>query len=167
MVKAFESYPASTVLVNNLASFATYLAGFYILLQIGALFGALFILYAIFMEFSVYREGCVSCYYYGKVCATGRGKIAPIFFKRDDPKKFCEKEVTWKNMLPQVLVVVVPVVVAVYLLIQSFSWPILGVMLVPILIWFFGNPTLYGKLNCPHCKQGRICCPAMEFFSKM
>lgn len=94
------------------------------------------------------------------------GENRPPLFKRDDPKRFCEKQVTWKNLMPQILVTLIPVAAGIYLLIQSFSWTILILTLTPVLIWFFGNPIIFGKLVCPHCKQGRICCPANEFFGK-
>lgn len=167
MAKTFESYPAWMVLVYNLATYATYGAGAYILFQLGPIFGAMYVGYLIFNEFLVYNEGCRNCYYYGKMCISGRGKIVPLLFKKGNPKKFCEKKVTWKSMIPSLLVVIIAEAAGVYLLLQGFSWLILGLMLVPIFIWIFGNPIIYGKLACPHCKQGKLCCPAQDFFSKM
>ena len=87
-------------------------------------------------------------------------------FKKGDPRRFCEKQVTWKNLLPQIMVTVFPLIGGAYLLWTSFEWLILGLMLVPVIIWFLGNPLVYGKLACPHCRQGRICCPANDFFGK-
>lgn len=165
--KTFENYPSWMVLSYNLATFATYAAGAYILFQLGILFGALYLLFLFYLELSVYREGCVNCYYFGKVCIAGRGKIAPLFFKKGNPKKFCEKEMSFKDLVPQLLSVIIAEVVGIYLLLQSFSWLIVGVMAVPIIVWVFGNPIIYGKLACPHCKQGEICCPAKDYFSKM
>ncbi len=162
----FKEYPISTVLIFNIVALINYVIGVYLFYQINALFAWLYLIYVIIIEISIYKEGCVSCWYYGKRCASGRGKIAPLFFKKDDPKKFCEKEVTWKNLLPTMLTTILPIVVGGFLLLQDFSWVVVVFIAVPILTWVFGNPIIYGKLACPHCKQGRICCPANEFFGK-
>ncbi len=164
--KAYERYPLRNVLIYNLVILVTYLIGVYILSRIGLVWGLLYIVYLIILELQLYREGCASCYYYGKRCVAGKGKIAPLFFKKQDPKRFCEKQVTWKNLLPNIMVVVFPLIGGGYLLWTGFEWLIAGLMVVPILIWVFGNPLVYGKLACPHCKQGRICCPANDFFGK-
>jgi len=164
--EAFEWYPLWIVLAFNLASFLSYAIGAYLLFLVGMVWGILYITYLIYLELSTYREGCVCCYYYGKRCASGRGRIAPYLFKKDDPKKFCEKEVTVAKILPHFLVLLFPLIGGAILLLQNFRWGILLLMLIPPLIWFMGNPVIYGKLACPHCKQGRICCPANEFFSK-
>jgi hypothetical protein len=161
----FESYPARTVLAMNLVFVINYLIGIYILSQLWIGWGALFLLYVLILELNVFREGCRYCYYYGKRCATGKGGLAPLFFKKGNPKKFCEKEVKFKNLVPNILVLMLPTVGGAILLYLSFSWLILGLVVVPWLIWFLGNPVLYGKLSCPSCRQGSICCPAADFFS--
>lgn len=162
----FQKYPLSTVLIFQLVSLANYAVGLYLLYQISVLFSILFAFYVIMMEFSVYKEGCASCYYYGKRCMSGRGKIAALFVRKEDPKRFCEKKVTWKNLLPQVLLSLIPIIAGAYLLITNFNFLFIGLILVPVLTWFVANPLMYGKLGCLHCKQGRICCPANDFFGK-
>lgn len=164
--EAYESYPWSSVIVFNSVLLVTYLVGLYILLQLGFVWGLLYIVYLIVLEFTTYREGCVNCYYYGKRCISGRGLCARLFFREGDPKKFCEREVTWKNLLPQVLVLIFPTAGGAILLYMGFSLLILLLVAIPWLIWFLGNPLIYGKLACPHCKQGRLCCPANKFFSR-
>lgn len=163
---AFVKYPLSTVMIFNSVALLNYAIGIYLFYLASALFSLLYIFYVLAVEINVYREGCVSCWYYGKRCAMGRGVIAPLFFKKQDSKRFCEKQVTWKNLLPGMLTTVFPIIVGVYLLLQSFNWLVLILMAVPVLTWVVGNPIIYGRLACPHCKQGRICCPANDFFSK-
>jgi hypothetical protein len=164
--EAYESYPWSSVIVFNAVSVVNYLVGIYILSRVGLVWGLLFLIYVVVLEFNVIREGCRYCYYFGKRCFSGRGLCARLLFKKGDPKVFCEKQVTWKKLLPMILVLVFPTIGAAYLLIMSFDFVILGLIAIPWIIWFAGNPLIYGKLACPHCKQGRICCPANEFFSK-
>lgn len=99
--------------------------------------------------------------------AFGKGVIAAKFFKKGDPKKFCERKLGFKDFIPQILVVLIPLIVGIALLVsRGFNLPILIAMIYPVFSWFVINPILYGKLACIHCKQGSICCPALNFFIK-
>ena len=163
----FEKYPLWMVLVFNLALLVVYLAGAYIMFRLHLITGILYVIFLLFIESSVYREGCRYCYYYGKRCVAGRGLIAPLFVKKGAPKKFCEKEITFKNLIPQLLVVIIPVVVGIALLISRGLHVLTLISVVyPVFSWFAINPVIYGKLACNHCRQGSICCPTMDFFSK-
>jgi hypothetical protein len=164
--KGFENYPAWMVLVYNLFSFSLYFVGIYLLYLIHPILGVAFFAYAIYLEFSVYKGGCVHCYYYGKVCVSGKGKIAKLFFKKGEHKKFCERTLTFKEFIPQLFASIIPIAAGAYLLIKDFNWFILILTIWPLVIWFLGNPIIYGKLACPNCRQGSICCPACEFFMK-
>jgi len=164
--RGYEKYPLWIVLIIDLLMLLVYVAGAYIMFVLSWITGVLFIAYLIILEFSFYREGCIHCYYYGKRCAFGRGFIARIFFNKGNPKGF-RREITWKDFIPQILVVAVPVIVGILLMIsRGFSIVLLVAVIYPVLSWFVVNPVIYGKLACPNCKQGKICCPALKFFSK-
>jgi hypothetical protein len=163
----YDKYPIWVVLIVNILQLLVYAAGAYIMFVLHWITGILFIIYAILMEFSVYKEGCRYCCYYGGGCAFGKGAIAKIFYKKGNPKKFCERELKWKDFVPQILVVAIPVMVGIALLIsRGFNWLILIAMIYPVFSWFALNPIIYGRLACIHCKQGSKCCPALDFFSK-
>ena len=163
----YGQYPLWMVLVYNLAMLLVYLAGAYIMFKLHLITGILYIIYLIIIEFTIYREGCRHCFYYGKRCVSAKGLITLIFFKRGDPKKFCQRELKWKDFIPQILIVLIPVIVGIALLIsRSFNLLILIALIYPIFSWFCVNPIIYGKIACIHCKQGSICCPALGFFAK-
>lgn len=165
--QVFENYPFSTILITNGLTLLIWIVAVYLVWQLGMFWGVLFAVYLLALEFFIYKHGCSCCCYYGKRCAFGRGKIASFLVKIDDPQKFCQRKVTWLNLLPVVLGSLIPVIVGVVLLIRSFSWPILILTLIPVINWFFINPLVYGKLICLYCKQGRLCCPANDFFAKI
>jgi hypothetical protein len=167
MAKTYENYPIWIVAVVLVLFLAIYLAGAYIMFRLHLIAGILFALYVILMEYFTYKEACPNCYYYGKRCFSGRGLAAQFVFKKGDPKKFCEKAIEFKDFLPQIIMLAVPIIVGIALLIsRGFHLLTLIAVLYPVFNWFFVNPILYGKLACPHCKQGKKCCPALEFFSK-
>ena len=164
--KAYECYPWSSLLIYNAFCFAQYIIGFILVELANPILGKLFIAYIVYLEVKLYKEGCRHCYYYGKRCFGGRGNVAKLFLKKGDPKKFAEKEVTGKSLIPQMLLLILPTAAGAWMLYQGFSFLILGLVTIPWIIWFVVTPQIYGKMACPHCKQGRICCPANEFFSK-
>ncbi|MEA2037451.1 MAG: hypothetical protein U9O94_08120 [Nanoarchaeota archaeon] len=165
--KIYGSYPLWIVIIANILMLAVYAAGAYILFKLSLITGILYAVYIIILEFHYFKEGCIHCCYYGKKCAFGKGAIAVMFFKKGDPKKFCERELGFKDFIPQVLVTLIPLVVGIALLIsRGFNLLILIAVIYPVLSWFAVNPILYGKLACLHCKQGSICCPALKFFTK-
>jgi hypothetical protein len=164
--QAFEKYPGWAVFVHWLIFLIVYFASTYIISQFSRFWAGVYILYIILLEIWTYKEGCSICYYYNKRCFSGRGKIAPLFFKKGDPQKFCQKKVTVWNLLPHALVTLLPIIIGVILLIKDFNWLILVLAVIPVLNWFVGNQIVFGKIACPHCSQVRICCPAQDFFGK-
>ena len=161
----YESYPAWIVILVLLFQIVFYLAGAFIMFTLSLITGILYLIFVVVMELYIYRESCPNCCYYGKCCAFGRGKVAGWFFKKGDVKKFGAKEITFKDFIPQLIVSFIPVVVGIALLIsRGFNWLILIATIYPVFSWFVLNPIVYGKLTCPHCKQGSICCPALDFF---
>ena len=140
----FEKYPLWMVFVFNLALLLVYLAGAYIVFRLHLITGILYIIYLILIEFSVYKEGCRYCYYYGKRCVAGKGLIAPFFIKKGDPKKFCERTLSFKDFIPQALVVIIPLIVGIALLIsRGFHILTLIAMLYPVFSWIAVNPIIY------------------------
>lgn len=69
-------------------------------------------------------------------------------------------------MIPEMLVVIVPVILGIILLVQEFQWWILALIVIDLILTSWGNGFVRNKLTCPRCKQGEICCPAREMFNK-
>ena len=161
-----EKYPIKTVLIFWIVNLLSFVFGFYIISKLNLYLGVLYIIYILILEFKVYKEGCVICCYYGKRCAFGRGLIASKFFKKGDNKKFCDRKLSWKGMIPEILVLLIPIVIGVYFLVKDFNYLMLVFVIYLALIWFVFNALFYGKLACCYCKQGSICCPAKKFFNK-
>ena len=165
--KIYDNYPLWIVILANILMLAVYVAGAYIMFALSQITGFLYVAYLVLLELNYFKEGCTCCCYYGKLCAFGKGAVAAMLFKEGDPEKFCERELSFKDFIPQVLVVLIPLIVGTAILIsRGFNLLILIAMIYPVFSWFAVNPFLYGKLACLHCKQGSICCPALKFFIK-
>jgi len=162
----FENYPFGIVALSNLVSLAIYGAGFYILYQIGIVFSALYLLFVVALEFRIIRYHCTNCYYWGKTCGFGKGRFSRLFFKKGDSAKFCAKKMTWRDMIPDLLISLIPFIAGIVMLIVSFSWVLLAVVLALLFLTTSGNGFVRGKLTCRYCKQAELGCPALELFNK-
>ncbi len=160
-----ENYPPWIVLVSNLVSFSIYLIGAFIIHSIGTIWLAPYLLYILFLEIRLLKRSCVNCYYYGKYCAFGQGKLCSLFFKRGT-KKLANVRVTWKDVIPDFMVTVVPMAAAAWLLMTGFSWLFLALLAALFLLGFAGTGMVRGKLACRYCRQRELGCPAEKLFGK-
>ena len=162
----FENYPFWIVFFSNLVSMAIYLIGAFIIYKIGFIYFILYLIYILYLEFRLIKGHCVDCYYYGKICAFGKGKISGIFFKKGDLNKFCKKQMNWIDILPDFLVSLIPIAAGIIILINDFSWIILLLFIVLFILTSIGNGIIRGRLACRYCKQREIGCPAQKLFAK-
>jgi len=161
-----ENYPGWIVFASNSVSIAIYLIGAFIMYQIGLAWAILYLLFIGIMEFRLIQGHCVNCYYYGKTCAFGKGRVSSMFFKKGDVKKFCKMQLTWKDMLPDLMVSLIPFIVGIILLIIHFDWTMLILVIALFLLTFVGNGFIRSSLACRYCKQRKLGCPAEQLFDK-
>ena len=163
---AFEDYPCWIVIISNLVSIATYLAGALIVYQLGIVWLVLYLIYILALEVKLLKKSCVNCYYYGKCCAFGKGKISSLFFKKGNPNRFIKRKIAWKDMIPDFMVSLIPFIVGIILLIVNFNLLILVSIILLIILASAGNGFVRGSLACRFCRQREIGCPAEKLFRK-
>jgi hypothetical protein len=164
-MESYENFPIWMVILSNALSLSIYVIGFYIFLFFGLILAVPYLLYCIWMEASVLRRRCVNCYYYGKVCCFGKGRLCSYFFKKGNVK-FNSRKITMRDLLPDFGVFIFPMIGSVILLVMNFSWAILALLLLLTVLTFSGNAFIRGRLACMHCKQRKIGCPAERLFRK-
>lgn len=164
--RRFESYPVWIVLVSQAVSLSVYGLGAFVLVGFGPIAAVAYLGYCAFVEVSVLRGSCRHCYYYGKLCSFGRGKLCSLLFKPGDPQRFLEREPSVRDILPDLLVPAIPVLGGVALLVQDFRWPLLVSVLCIVALATVGTGLVRGLLSCPHCAQRELGCPAEQLFSK-
>jgi len=126
----------------------------------------LYLLFLVILEWRLVSRHCTDCYYYGKRCAFGKGLLSGMLCKKGSPEGFFRNKITWKDMVPDFLVILVPVIIGVWLLLTGFNVATLLLVIILIVLGFFGNAFVRGRLACSHCRQGELGCPARELFSK-
>ena len=160
----YEKFPLRTVLISNLAALLIYGLGFAILIRTGLYFALIYLLYVLLLELRLIKNHCTGCYYHGRICGFGKGRISAWFFKKKNPAEFCNKSFTWKDMIPDILISLVPLVTGIVLLILKFDIIVLSEMLIIVFLTTSGNGYVRGKLTCRFCKQRELGCPAAALF---
>jgi hypothetical protein len=164
--KTCENFPLKIVLLANAFSLLIYGFGALILSGFGAWAIIVYLLYCLAMEINVMKRSCVHCYYYGKICGLGKGKLCAKFFKKGNPKKFGKEGVNILKLIPDFLVFILPLVGGIILLIKDFNWALLGAMIVIVLLSSVGNAVIRGNYVCKFCRQRLLTCPAEKFFNR-
>jgi hypothetical protein len=164
--ECFENYPARIVFFSNLVSIAIYAIGASIIYKLGLIWLILYLIFIASLEFKLIKGHCVNCYYYGKSCAFGKGKISSTFFKKGDLSKFCKMQISWMDVLPDFLVSLIPITAGIVFLIGDFNWILLSLVLTLFILAFVGNGIVRSQFACKYCKQMEIGCPAQKLFEK-
>ena len=164
--KIYDNFPVWIPLLSIVLSLSIYVTGFYIFLQLGILFSVLYALFCLWIEMKILRLSCVNCFYYGKNCGLGKGKVCALLFKKGNPGKFTEKEISWKDLIPDFMVLILPLVGGIVVLIRDFTWLVLGLMVILVVLSTAGNALVRGSLACKFCKQRETGCPAERLFNK-
>ena len=164
--KTYSNFPFWIVILSNLVSILIYFSGFTILIRLGWIAAGLYLVYIMAFEYRLISSHCVNCFYWGKTCGFGKGRISSLFFKRGDPSKFCSNQFSWKDMIPDLMISLVPLLTGIVLMIIRFDFRLLVAALIIILLSSVGNGFIRGNLTCKYCKQREAGCPAEKLFQK-
>lgn len=163
-VECYESYPIWIPALSTLQTLLIYGIGLFIFSRYGQIMTALYLLYIVWVELRVMEKSCRNCVYYGRLCGLGRGRLCSMLFKKGK-QGFTEKKITWKDLIPDFLVSLLPLLAGIPLLLQEFNWTLAGLMVILLFLATAGNGIIRG-IVCKHCKQRKLGCPAEQMFSK-
>jgi len=164
--KTYENYPIWVVTPSILVTFSIYFLGVLITYRLGWVISIIYLGYILTMEYKLIRNDCINCYYWGKTCGFGRGRISSLFFKKGEPSNFCNNKISWKEMIPDLLVSLIPVIIGMVLLIIKFDLLLLITLFAIIAFATAGNGFIRGTLTCKYCRQRELGCPAERLFNK-
>jgi hypothetical protein len=165
-IKRYDNYPFGIVILSNVVSLGIYVLGFLIIFRVGLVLSILYVLFILSLEYRLLRYHCTNCFYWGRICGFGKGRLSSWFFKIGDSSQFCMKDFTWKDMIPDLLVSLIPFVIGISILIVKFDIMLLSALLMLVVLTTTGNGFIRGTLTCRYCKQGELGCPADLLFNK-
>ncbi|MBN1695017.1 hypothetical protein JW879_06425 [candidate division WOR-3 bacterium] len=162
-IECYENYPYWIIIVSNILQLSIYAIGVIIIKPLGIIWLLIYLAYIVFLEIRLLKKSCVICYYYGKICAFGKGKISSLLFKKGEG---FTGNFTWKDLIPDMLVAVIPIIIGIVRLIMDFNCLLLLLIILLFLLVSKGNEFVRGSLACKYCKQREINCPADKMFNK-
>lgn len=165
-IKCYENYPWWITTISNIFQLSIYGIGAYIIYRTGLIPLFVYIGFILLLEYRLLKKSCIHCYYYGKNCFSGKGKIASLIFKKGEPATFINKPIRFLDILPDFLVSLVPIATGIVLIIFQFEWHLITLIAILVLLTFSGNALIRSSLACKYCKQRLIGCPAEQLFRK-
>jgi hypothetical protein len=163
---SFENFPWWMVLICNLAGLAIYAIGLFLMVRLGIVWGVLYAAYCVWMEWRLLSGSCRSCYYFGKRCGFGKGRLCSWFFNQRSEQALCTKRFSWRNLVPDFMVSLIPLGAGIVILIRNFSWLVLLLIVALAFLGSLGTGLVRGQLACKYCKQRELGCAAEQLFSK-
>jgi hypothetical protein len=158
------NYPVWIPALSILLSLSIYTLGAVLLSGFGPIAVLAYILYCLWSEFRVIRNSCRNCYYYGKLCGVGKGIIAPLFGPKGDPRLFTARDIGWKDLIPDMLLFLIPLLGGIIDLLFHFSYRTVALLVAIVVLAMPVTGFVRSRLLCPNCKQRELGCPAEKLF---
>ncbi len=155
--EGLEEYPMSVVLIENLVLAIWILLGTIVILQESLIIGVFYVAGALLMILVVMRKIiCTHCYYYGKRCHVGWGKISSLLFKKGNIETFSTCSGQKVAPLLFMLLALIPMLFGIGSLVRDFR--IYKLVLVALLLSAILYSTIVTrKKSCGSCKVKLIC----------
>jgi hypothetical protein len=163
---SFENFPGWMVVICNAVGLAIYAIGLYLTARLGTVWGALYAAYCVWMEWRLLSRSCRSCYYFGKRCGFGKGRLCSWFFTKRTEATLRKRPISWRDVAPDFMVSLIPLGIGIIILLRGFSWVVLLLTVAVAGLGSVGTGLVRGQLACRYCRQRELGCPAEELFRK-
>jgi len=158
----YENYPCRILCLSMILTVLSYALGTLIFYLINSLLGAGYFILCFVSLIVCIKYRCSFCYYYGKGCYSGLGTLSKLLFRKGNVNDFRNP----KNLIPPAIfsfaVLFLPFIGAIVLMIFKFSWLILILLILYLLIAVIPGFYFRKNLFCKYCKQGKTGCPVYE-----
>ncbi|NQT31440.1 MAG: hypothetical protein HQ588_03820 [Deltaproteobacteria bacterium] len=156
--QGLEEHPKATIILGNLVMMLWIALGTIACWFLHPLLGWLYLAAALIMVGVVLRKlVCTNCYYYGKWCGTGWGKLSALFFKKGEMEKFSTSIGVKLAPLTYGLLSLIPIVLIVISIIKEFTVFKIIVLALLLLVSVYSG-FLSRKKGCANCKM-KLACP--------
>ncbi len=161
--QGLEEYTKSGIIFGNFIMILWIILGTIACYFFQPLIALIYFVFAVVMIFIVLRKlVCINCYYYGKMCSLGWGKLSALFFKKGDIEKFSTSTGIKLAPLTYGLLTLIPVVLIIisiireFTMIQEFNISKIAVAVLLLLISFYSG-AISRKKSCENCKMCLVC----------
>jgi hypothetical protein len=154
-----ETYPKHVVVLRWIVLGAAFALGIYILTDIKHVLGIAYVIYSIIaLTFILPLSRCAHCFYHGKLCNTGWGKVAAYLVAKGDESKYV-KYYNYAIFLH--LLWIIPLLASFVQLIRERDLKS-SIIFLAYLFVLLVEKIFLKKLGCIRCRLREIC-PAVPF----
>jgi hypothetical protein len=155
--KGLEEYPKSKIVLGNLVMVLWVASGTIACWFLFPWLAWVYLALAVVMVGIVLRRlVCTNCYYYGKWCGLGWGKLAALFFKKGEIGKFRTTIGVKLAPITYGLLSLIPIIAIVIALILGFTIPKVIVLVVLLAVSYYSG-VASRKKGCINCKMRLVC----------
>ncbi|MCD4740626.1 hypothetical protein K8R43_05580 [archaeon] len=155
--QGLEEYPKLSIVLGNFAMLLWIGFGAFACWLFNPLIAWTYLAFAILMVYIVLKKVvCTNCYYHGKWCCLGWGKLSAVMFKKGNVEEFNRSIGTKLAPLTYGLLALVPLVLLVFSLVQEFTVQKIALLGLIILIVAYSG-AIARKKSCESCKMKLFC----------
>jgi len=152
-----EQHPLGRIIIGNLAMLLWFALGALACWYFYPILGLVYLIVAIVLVYVVLRKlVCANCYYYGKWCSLGWGKLSALMFKKGNLEKFPTSIGLKLAPATYGLLMIVPLILLIVSIIQGFSWNKIIVLILLLLVSLYSGG-VGRRVACSQCKMNVIC----------
>jgi len=152
-----EEHPKSIAVICNLIMLLWISLGTVACWFFNPIVAGVYLAFAVVMVFIVLRKlVCTNCYYYGKWCPIGWGKLSALFFRKGSIEKFSTGIGVKLAPLTYGLLTLIPLVLIIISIIREFTVVKAAVLVLLILVSIYSG-AVSRKNSCMKCKMRLIC----------
>ncbi len=155
--QGLEEFPKSGIIFGNLLMLLWIALGTAACWFLYPLAGRIYLVVAVSLVFLVLRWlVCTNCYYYGKWCPIGWGKLAALLFKQGSIENFGKSPGVKLAPVVYGLLSLVPLIFIIVALVKEFTAPKIIVLVLLLAVSYYsavGNR----RKSCSNCKMRTIC----------
>ncbi len=154
-----EDFPKSIIIIRWIILLFAFALGVYVLLRLHYMLAIVYIVYSmIALTLILPLSRCVNCFYHGRFCNTGWGKIAAYLFRKGDESKYVDR---YDYAIFLHLLWLIPLLAAALKAVRRRNILALAIF-AAYLLTLFVEKIILKKLCCRRCHQ-RDFCPALPF----
>ena len=155
--QGLEEYPIRYVVTGNLAIALWIGLGTFISWTFHPIAGWLYLIFAVVMVVFVLRKLlCTNCYYYGKRCSMGWGKVSAWLFKKGRIKHFNKGSSQSFGIATYNILTIVPVILIIVSMVLDFEIIKVAALALFLTAYFWKGKVVYKKA-CSQCKMRFVC----------
>ena len=155
--QGLEEHSKATIVLGNLIMILWIALGTIACWFLFPLIAWIYLALAVMTVYLVLRKlVCTNCYYYGKWCGMGWGKLAALFFKQGSMERFGTSIGVKLAPITYGLLTLIPLICLVISIVQGFAVPKLIVLLLLLLVAVYSG-FISRKKGCTNCKMKLIC----------